>query len=152
MAFSMVLPDRSKSPLKLLILAIALIQVRCFASVGYETRKISQIASEEGDGLLLSQEEVEAQMASLRSKYPTSEADYLAAARQRSEAKVESRERQATDEDWQKMAEEKKRAFGEVDAWEDSKKESGNIDSQILMPMAEGEEGGEDEEPKLLLF
>jgi hypothetical protein len=101
--------------------------------------------------LVLSQEEMQQQMANLRSKYPTAEADYLAAARARSAAKMASQDRKATEEDWNGLAQEKQKAFGETDAWEESKKEAGNMDSQILIPMMDDEDGGEDE-PKLLLF
>lgn len=93
-------------------------------------------------------------MAKLKSKYPTAEADYLAAARARNAAKVESHERKATDEDWHAMAEQKKREVGEVDDWENAKKEAGNADSQIIIPMEfDSNEDGEDgDDPKLLLF
>jgi hypothetical protein len=106
--------------------------------------------------LLISQEEVAQQMNKLRSKYPTAEADYLAAARARGAQKATSQAHKATDDDWQAMADEKKTIFGDVDDWEDSKKEAGNIDSQILIPMDFDSSGdgqdGEDDEPKLLLF
>lgn len=82
--------------------------------------------------------------------------DFLAAAKARASAKVESNNNVAADEAWQKLAEEKKEQFGEIDDWENSQKEAGNMDSQILMfseAPSDGEEGdGEDDEPKLLLF
>lgn len=84
--------------------------------------------------------------------------DFLANAKARAAAKVESNNNVAGDEEWEKLAAEKKEQFGEIDDWENSMKEAGNMDSQILMfsdPPAEGgEEGkeGEDDEPKLLLF
>jgi hypothetical protein len=102
--------------------------------------------------LVLSQDEMQQQMSKLRSKYPTAEADYLAAARARSTAKMASQERKATDGDYQELAEEKHKTFGETDDWEDSKKEAGNGDSQILIPMMDSTEDGEEDEPKLLLF
>jgi hypothetical protein len=103
--------------------------------------------------LLLSASDVNAQMAKLRSKYPTSEADYLAAARARNAAKQASSERTATDADWRQIAAEKKQAVGEIDDWESSKAEEGNSDSQILIPMMPAIlENGEEEEPKLMLF
>lgn len=105
--------------------------------------------------LLLTADEIDRQMARLRSKYPTSEADYLAAARARNAAKQASSERTATDEDWQQIAAEKKEQVGTVlDDWESSQAEAGNADSQILIPMMDGAKGedGEEEEPKLLLF
>lgn len=110
-----------------------------------------KLSSEEGGErkrLLLSQEEIAEKMNQLRSKYPTSEADYLAAARARNEAKLPSAERTASEEDWQRVAKEKKQLYGEQDDWEESAKEAGNIDSQILLPMMDDEEGGE---PSLLL-
>ena len=82
--------------------------------------------------------------------------DFLAMAKARASAKIESNNNVAGDEEWQKLAEEKKEQFGEVDDWENAQKEAGNMDSQILMfsePPADGEDGeGEDDEPKLLLF
>jgi hypothetical protein len=116
-------------------------------------------SSDSGDNedepkLLLTGDEINQQMARLRSKYPTSEADYLAAARARNAAKVASSERTATDSDWQQIAAEKLQAVGEIDDWEQSKAEAGNMDSQILIPIMESTTGedGEEEEPKLLLF
>ena len=103
--------------------------------------------------LLLSASDVNVQMAKLRSKYPTSEADYLAAARARNVAKQASSEGTASDADWRQIAAEKKEAVGEIDDWESSKSEAGNSDSQILIPLTSsiGEDGTE-EEPKLMLF
>jgi hypothetical protein len=113
------------------------------------------IDSQDNDeaGLLLSASDVNAQMAKLRSKYPTSEADYLAAARARNVAKQASSERTATDADWRQIAAEKKQAVGEIDDWESSKIEAGNPDSQILIPLTSTiSEDGEEDEPKLMLF
>ena len=94
-----------------------------------------------------------AELAKIKSKYPTSEADYLAAARARSAAKMKSTERQATDEELQKLAAEKRAQMGDIDEWEESAKEAGNADSQILIPMASEESDGKDsDEPKLMLF
>eukprot|EP00536_Pseudo-nitzschia_multiseries_P000536 jgi/Psemu1/300133/fgenesh1_kg.6_\ len=82
--------------------------------------------------------------------------DFLANAKARAAAQLESNNNVAGDEDWTNLAEEKKEQFGEIDDWENSMKEAGNADSQILMftdPPADGEDGeGEDDEPKLLLF
>jgi len=111
--------------------------------------------------LILNLDEVKEKMAKLKSKYPTAEADYLAAARKRAEMKVESRNNESSDEDWRQMAAEKNQAMGggggeagtpaaaeDDDGWEASLKDEGNAqDSQIFIPM----EGGEDDEPKLLL-
>jgi len=105
---------------------------------------------------------VEAEMQSVRAnsdtEYDFGAIDFLAAAKARAAAKVESNNNVAGDEAWQKLAEEKKEQLGEIDDWENSKKEAGNEDSQILMFTGppEGEEGeggdGEDDEPKLLLL
>jgi hypothetical protein len=103
--------------------------------------------------LLLSTSDVTAHMAKLRSKYPTSEADYLAAARARNAAKQASSDRTATDADWQQIAADKKQAVGEIDDWDTSVSEAGNADSQILIPMTPSiGADGEEEEPKLMLF
>ena len=98
-------------------------------------------------------DDMNTQMARMRSKYPTAEADYLAAARARAAAQTPSVETRATDKDWQKIAQEKRQQLGELDDWESSKAEAGNIDSQILLPDLPPDEGeGADDEPKLLLF
>mmetsp|Transcript_17846 Transcript_17846/g.40807 ORF Transcript_17846/g.40807 Transcript_17846/m.40807 type:complete len:162 (+) Transcript_17846:152-637(+) len=82
--------------------------------------------------------------------------DYLAAAKARAAAQVQSNNDVAGVEEWTALAEEKKEQFGEIDDWENSQKEAGNADSHILMftepPSEEGEGDGEDDEPKLLLF
>lgn len=106
----------------------------------------------EEPSLILGGEEMERTMQQYRSKYPTSEADYLAAARARAKAKPASQDRQATDEDFKKVAEEKRKAFGEFDDWEESAKEAGNADAQILLPQLPDEgEDGNPQEPTLLL-
>ncbi|GKY94837.1 hypothetical protein MPSEU_000448900 [Mayamaea pseudoterrestris] len=97
--------------------------------------------------LILDTATVAQQMAGLRSKYPTSEADYLAAARARAAAKAASKNDEATDEDW--VTVKQKVQPKEDDDWEISAKEAGNIDSQILIPLM-NEDG--DDEPKLMLF
>ena len=103
--------------------------------------------------LLLSTNEVDEHMSKLRSKYPTSEADYLAAARKRNAARQASSERTATDDDWRQIAAEKMNAVGEIDDWDKSLSEAGNSDSQILIPLQSNlNEDGEEEEPKLMLF
>ena len=115
---------------------------------------ISASDPEEDQPDLMLGDDVNKQMAQLRSKYPTAEADYLAAARARAAARTPSVETRATDSDWQRIAQEKRQQLGNIDDWESSKAEAGNIDSQILLPdlpPGEGEEGSDDE-PKLLLF
>ena len=91
------------------------------------------------------------ELSKIKSKYPTSEADYLAAARARAQAKVQSTNSLSSDEDWQEL---QKRKPELVDDWEYSLEEAGNADSQILMPdlPEAGEDEGEGPEPKLLLF
>jgi hypothetical protein len=99
-------------------------------------------------------------MHKLRSKYPVSESAYLAAAQERSKTQAASRERQATDDDWQRMQREKAQLFGGMlqDDWEASRREAGNADSQILLPNpipsggADDDDDADQEEPKLLLF
>uniref|UniRef100_A0A7S3L8C5 PS II complex 12 kDa extrinsic protein n=1 Tax=Amphora coffeiformis TaxID=265554 RepID=A0A7S3L8C5_9STRA len=109
---------------------------------------------EEEPTLILGGEEMQQQMQQLKSKYPTSEADYLAAARERAKNKPQSRNIAATVEDFQKVADEKRKTFGEFDDWEESAKEAGNLDSQILLPQLPDEneyDDGEGPEPTLLL-
>lgn len=90
----------------------------------------------------------------MSSKYSITESDFLAAARKRAEMRVASANAGASDEEWKRIAEEKKAQVGEIDDWENSKKEAGNKDSQILMFTDEPveDENGGDDEPKLLLF
>jgi hypothetical protein len=121
------------------------------SSTGTPDQLSSRFQDDDEPKLLLSVSEVESQMKSLRSKYPTSEADYLAAARARNAAKTASSERTATDEDWHEIAAEKVRAVGEMDDWDKSVAEAGNADSQILIPLTSHGEDGNDE-PKLMLF
>jgi hypothetical protein len=107
------------------------------------------------DGLILS--DIDVQMAKLRSMYPTSEADYLAMARARNAAKAASVNEGASDTDWHQVAAEARERVGGVDDWEIAANEAGNVDSQILIPieLMEGEnsaDGGEADEPKLMLF
>jgi len=105
---------------------------------------------------------VEAEMQSVRKNsgadFDFGAIDFLAAAKARAAAQVESNNNVAGDEAWQTLAEEKKEQFGEIDDWENSQKEAGNADSQILMfteapkDGEDGEDGEGDDEPKLLLF
>lgn len=109
---------------------------------------------ENSEGLVF--ENLDKEMSKMSSKYSFTESDYLAAARKRAEMKMESSNSGASDEEWQGMANEKKEQLGDIDDWENSVKEAGNADSQILMftdPPADSDDGdGEDDEPKLLLF
>mmetsp|Transcript_43164 Transcript_43164/g.104404 ORF Transcript_43164/g.104404 Transcript_43164/m.104404 type:complete len:95 (+) Transcript_43164:221-505(+) len=94
-------------------------------------------------------------MSEFRTEYSFTEADYLAAARKRAEERKASVNSGASDEDWQKIADEKESQVGKIDDWENAVKEAGNSDSQILMfteppADAKGEEGKGDD--KLLLF
>ncbi|CAJ1958620.1 unnamed protein product [Cylindrotheca closterium] len=114
----------------------------------------SSSAEEEDDGLVL--DGLDKKMNQFKTEYSFSESDYLAAARKRAEERKESVNSGASDEDWKKMAETKESQFGKVDDWDNSVKEAGNADSQILMftdPPADGEGGEEGESgDKLLLF
>jgi hypothetical protein len=111
---------------------------------------------------------MEAEMQNVRAnsgvEYDFGAIDFLANAKARAASKVESINSASKNDDWTRLAEEKKEQVGEIDDWENSQKEAGNADSQILMftdPPPDGEggegggeggdEGGEDE-PKLLLF
>lgn len=109
---------------------------------------------DQADGLIL--DGLDQEMGKMASKFSFSESDFLAAARKRAEERVQSKNASAGDSDWQTLAEEKKTEYGEIDDWDNSMKEAGNQDSQILMstdPTADGgDDGGEDAEPKLLLF
>lgn len=110
---------------------------------------------EEAPGLLFG-DALKDELSQFKSKYPTAEADYLAAARQRSDAKMESVNSESTAEEWQAVAREKKQEGLVVDDWENSMAEAGNADSQILIPVMHDEDSGEDgedgPEPTLLLF
>lgn len=100
---------------------------------------------EEHQGLYLG-DDVEDQMKTLQSKFPTSEADYLAAARKRAQEARASINNEATDQDWQEMA-----TSTGGDDWESSMAEAGNAESQILIPKSMPFDDGEEEEPTLLL-
>lgn len=104
--------------------------------------------------LLIGGDAIQQQMAQLRSKYPTSESAFLAAARARNAAKPESVNSQANDDDWKTVAAEQRTKYGDgtVDDWENSAAEAGSIESQILIPQIPSEDDEENEEPKLLLF
>jgi hypothetical protein len=110
--------------------------------------------AESNDGLVL--DGLNKEMSKVASQFSFSEMDFLAAAKKRAEERVESKNASAGDKDWKTLAEEKNSEYGEIDDWDNSMKEAGNQDSQILMftdPPADGEdEGGEGAEPKLLLF
>lgn len=109
---------------------------------------------QEQQGLYLGND-VEEQMRSLQSKFPTSEADYLAAARKRAQEARASINNEASDEDWKEVAQS---SMTSDDGWESSIAEAGNeeSESQILIPkmpsefLEEGDDG-EEEEPTLLL-
>ena len=103
------------------------------------------------DSLILGGEEREQQLNQLKSKYPTSEADYLAAARARAAAKTPSASQKASDEDWQKIAEEKKKAGvgADDDGWESSLEDAES--AILIMSTNEDGEPEDDGEPTLLL-
>ena len=111
----------------------------------------------EPDELVLGNALLEDQMKSLRTKFPTTEADYLAAARKRAEEARASMNSAASDEEWMAMAaqQQQKQGNDDDDDWESSlQDQAGNEESQILIPKVEtnDEEDGEDDEPKLLLL
>jgi hypothetical protein len=89
-----------------------------------------------------------------KSRFPTAESDYLAAARQRAAEARESVNSMSSDEDWFNMASQKTAEMGgTMDDWEASRAEAGNADSLILIPATpDMKEGEEPPEPKLLLF
>ena len=126
----------------------------------FVVRTITSLAAEENDkdepdGLVLGG--LDQEMKKVASDIDFGAIDYLAEAKKRAAQKTESRNAGARDEDWKELADEKKEQYGVIDDWENSVKEAGNTDSQILMftdPPADEEDGedGDDDEPKLLLF
>merc|ERR1712071_714872 len=116
-------------------------------------------ADSEGEDPELITNNFDENLASLSKQLPTSAADYLAAARKRAEEKRESVNSASSDDDWIKLAEQKKKngSTGNEDGWEASLQDAGNAESQILIPMdvaakTKDNEDDEEEEPKLLLF
>jgi len=109
---------------------------------------------DENDGLLL--DGLDQEMSKVASDYSFSESDFLAAAKKRAQMRIESHNAGASDEEWHNIASEKRQQYGEIDDWENSVKEAGNSDSQILMFTESADDGdgedGEGGEPKLLLF
>jgi hypothetical protein len=90
------------------------------------------------------------EMNRLKSKFPTSEVDFLAAARKRAQEARESINNSASEQDWLDLDQQKQQ---DDDDWEASLNEAGNEESQILIPVQESSnDGSDDEEPKLLLF
>jgi hypothetical protein len=114
----------------------------------------SKEAEEEADppSLLVLGDAMNQELAKFRSKYPTSESDYLAAARRRSEEKPESINNMSDDGDWLAMSKAKQSEGIVLDDWEQSLVEAGNADSQILIPIVLTDDKEDGEEPKLLLF
>eukprot|EP00546_Thalassionema_frauenfeldii_P012759 CAMPEP_0178913322 /NCGR_PEP_ID=MMETSP0786-20121207/10777_1 /TAXON_ID=186022 /ORGANISM="Thalassionema frauenfeldii, Strain CCMP 1798" /LENGTH=155 /DNA_ID=CAMNT_0020586049 /DNA_START=75 /DNA_END=542 /DNA_ORIENTATION=- len=140
------------------LLMLKEISVTAFASSSKKTewkmRTSTVFSSSSADGeqaeepTLLIGEDLDKELKQIKSKYPTSEADYLAAARKRAQEKKESVNSLSKDEDWQVVAE-KKGEEGDDDDWENSD------DSQILLPDLGSDntgEDGEEKEPELLLF
>lgn len=137
--------------LLLLLLTTAAAFAPCHRITTPMTRLYNAEDGEEEPSLLLG-EDMESELNKFKSKYPTSESDFLAAARQRAQEKTESVTSGSTDDDWQDMA---KKNVGGVDDWENALTEAGNADSQILIPVMPDEEGEEGEDPpeqQLLLF
>lgn len=134
--------------------AFPLAQRRAFAvsMPSIRTKLGSSSSDEEDTEQKLVLDNVDQQMQQLRSKYPTSETDYLAAARARNAAKMASSESRATDEDW-KAAQRQAQQRGVEDDWERAAAEAGIEESKILIPCeANDGDGAEDDEPKLMLF
>ena len=137
-----------------------------FQSSNYEVEEEGSENNMEDDPpkLVLNQDDIRKEMYQYKSKYPTSEIDYLAASKQRALQKKESIVNQATDDDWKQIAQDKQNMGLLVDDWENSKNDvGGTMDSQILFfPDAPARDGGgtndgddnnnDNEEPKLLLF
>jgi hypothetical protein len=111
-------------------------------------------ASDEEPPSLLIGSALNNELAKFKSKYPTSESDYLAAARRRAEERCESTNSKSSDDDWKEMAKAKQAEGVVLDDWEQSLVEAGNADSQILIPivLSDDSDDGEEPEPKLLLF
>ncbi|KAI2497177.1 hypothetical protein MHU86_17325 [Fragilaria crotonensis] len=116
--------------------------------------EVDERSSDDDTPSLLLGNDLDNELAKFKSKYPTSESDYLAAARKRAEERRESINSQSSDDDWKEMAKKKQAAGVVLDDWEQSLFEAGNADSQILIPIVLTDEGedGDDPEPKLLLF
>ena len=123
----------------------------------------SQEKEEEPQSLILGADNIKSEMQGVVNNldFSFTQTDFLSAAKARAAAKVESNNKGAADEEWTALADEKTKQYGEIDDWENSKKEAGNADSQILMftepSPAEGQGSGsgdenDDDEPKLLLF
>jgi len=109
--------------------------------------------------LLLARDALQQQMYQLKSKYPTSEADFLVAARARAAHRVESVNSQAKDEDWMQASKVCKEQLGDDDDWEASLSSSSSWKDSLILLMADpntlkkdGEDDGPPKEPKLLLF
>lgn len=108
--------------------------------------------------LVLNENEIQQQMRQIKTKYPTSESDYLAASKKRAAMKVDSVINTASDDDWKRISNEKKQySANPDDDWESSLKDSNNSDNQILL-FTENKDDDDDgdtdssSEPKLLLF
>eukprot|EP00542_Grammatophora_oceanica_P021209 CAMPEP_0194033842 /NCGR_PEP_ID=MMETSP0009_2-20130614/6356_1 /TAXON_ID=210454 /ORGANISM="Grammatophora oceanica, Strain CCMP 410" /LENGTH=155 /DNA_ID=CAMNT_0038674571 /DNA_START=40 /DNA_END=507 /DNA_ORIENTATION=+ len=101
--------------------------------------------------LLTNPEEMKASLQSIKSQYPTSESDYLAAAKARAVQAKESVNSNASDEDWSQMAKEKIRQMGgeTKDEWESSLAEAGSESQAALGGLLIESEN--DEDKKLLL-
>ena len=132
---------------------------RDFASKNSMLREGENDDDKEGEGKGLVLDGLDQEMRKVSSDNLFGAIDYLAEARKRAEQRTESDNTGGGDDEWKKLANEKQEKYGTVDDWENSQKEAGNKDSQILLftepPPGEGGdgdggEGGDD--PKLLLF
>jgi hypothetical protein len=141
----------SKSPMSFNILNKQA-RTLCFSASSESSKRDDENEHIDNDLVL---DGLDQEMGNMASKFSFSELDFLAAAKKRAEARVISKNASAGDDDWKTLAEERKTNYGEIDDWENSMKEAGNQDSQILMftdPSANGEDDGEDAERTLLLF
>mmetsp|Transcript_21824 Transcript_21824/g.35126 ORF Transcript_21824/g.35126 Transcript_21824/m.35126 type:complete len:165 (-) Transcript_21824:621-1115(-) len=123
---------------------------RLYASENDDDTSNSESADAKEPGLVL--DGLDKEMSQMASKFSFTESDFLAAAKKRAQERVESKNSSAKDSDWKNLAEQKKEEVGEIDDWENSMKEAGNEDSQILMFSESGGDDDDGEEPKLLLF
>lgn len=123
------------------------------STVMWESSSLPPEEQEEEPKLVLG-EELEGEMSKVQSKYPTSEAAYLEAARKRAEEARASQNAGASDEDWNEMAASKQQSPGKEEFGWDGWSDEGAIqakEDEIFLVEDSGE-GGEDDEPKLLLF
>ena len=139
--------------------------VKRYASPPFPTNTGDDDTEEDEPSLVIGSDTIAKEMQTVKQAgdYDFGQIDFLALAKQRAQDKPASQNNVGTDADWTTLAAQKKEQFGEIDDWENSQKEDGNADSQILMfsdppPSSSSGDGdgdgdnNEDDEPKLLLF